>query len=59
MRRLQHEPGYRETLARRALSGFRERWSESAVVPRYLELVGRAAESSGQAEIARVVASAA
>ncbi len=59
MRRLQHEPGYREDLARRALEGFRERWSESAVVPRYLDLVGQAAETSGQPEIARAVASGA
>jgi glycosyltransferase involved in cell wall biosynthesis len=59
MRRLQHEPSYREGLARRALRGFRERWSESAVVPRYLDLVGQAAERSGRSEIARAVTSAA
>lgn len=59
MRRVQHEPGYREDLARRALAGFSEQWSESAVIPRYLEIVGRAAETSGQPEIARAVASAA
>lgn len=43
MRHLQGDPAYR---ARLAVSGYRayvERWSESAVVPRYLEIVRRAA----------------
>jgi glycosyltransferase involved in cell wall biosynthesis len=59
MRRVQENPEHRESLARGAFRAFSERWCESAVVPRYLDLVGQAAESSGQPEIARAVASAA
>jgi glycosyltransferase involved in cell wall biosynthesis len=59
MRRIQGDPEHREKLARGGFRGFSERWSESAVVPRYLDMVGQAAESSGQPEIARAVASAA
>ena len=59
MRRLQEDREHRENLARGGFAGFRERWCESAVVPRYLDLVAQAAETSGQPEIARAVASAA
>lgn len=59
MRRIQGDPGHRENLASSGFRGFSERWCESAVVPRYLDLVGRAAETSGQPEVARAVASAA
>ncbi|MGH7541922.1 MAG: glycosyltransferase family 4 protein [Gemmatimonadota bacterium] len=59
MRRIQRDPAHRERLARSAIRGFRERWSESAVVPRYLGLVGEAAERSGRGDIARAIESAA
>ncbi|MBA3342501.1 MAG: glycosyltransferase family 4 protein [Gemmatimonadaceae bacterium] len=39
MRRLQSDPAYRETLAANGYNGYATRWSESAVVPRYLEMV--------------------
>ncbi len=39
MRRFQDEAGLRESLARNGYDAFRRHWSESAVVPRYLELV--------------------
>jgi glycosyltransferase involved in cell wall biosynthesis len=51
MRSLQDDPDKRRLLADRALSGFSEYWSESAVVPRYLDVVRRAAVSSGRTHI--------
>jgi glycosyltransferase involved in cell wall biosynthesis len=42
MARLQNDPGYRETLAENAYRGYVSRWSESAVMPRYLEIVDKA-----------------
>lgn len=41
MHRLQSDLPYRNTLARAALEGFHSNWTESAVVPQYLELVDR------------------
>jgi len=59
MERMHTDPGHRERCAVGALEGFDRRWSESAVVPRYLELLGRAAERGGRPEIARVIGAAA
>lgn len=42
MRRLQHDPAYREEKADNAYRAYVERWSESAVLPQYLEIVERA-----------------
>lgn len=42
MHRLQHEPGLRDRLADSGYSAFLSRWSEAAVIPRYLEIVERA-----------------
>jgi len=47
MKRIQADPAHRERLGRNAWQACRERWSESAVIPRYLDLVGRAAERKG------------
>lgn len=44
MRRLQENPDLRRERADRAHRGFAEHWSEEAIVPRYLEIVRRAAE---------------
>ncbi len=41
MRRIQSDPGHREKLAENGWNALRDRWSESVVVPRYLELVER------------------
>jgi len=50
MRRLQGDPDHRARLARSARAGFAKHWSESAVVPRYLDLVRRVgAEKMGAA----------
>ncbi len=43
MRRLQADAALRADFARRGFDAFRRHWCESAVVPRYLELVGAAA----------------
>lgn len=47
IRRLLSDPARRERLGQAGYRGFRERWAESVVVPRYLEVVGRAARSRG------------
>lgn len=44
MRRLQHDGAERERLSAAARKAFSERWTETAVVPRYLEIVRGAAE---------------
>jgi glycosyltransferase involved in cell wall biosynthesis len=48
MRRLQEDPGHRELLAQSGNRAFKERWVESAVIPRYLEVVQRTAERKGR-----------
>lgn len=57
--RMVTDPAHRERCAGDGLRGFEERWSESAVVPRYLSIAGRAAERGGRPEIARAIAAAA
>ena len=42
MARLQRDSTYRDTLADNAYRGYQCRWSESAVMPRYLEIVEQA-----------------
>jgi len=39
MRRMQSDPEFREGCAERGHTAFRERWSEKAVIPKYLNLV--------------------
>jgi glycosyltransferase involved in cell wall biosynthesis len=55
MRRLQHEPGLRAGLAAAGRRAFQERWSESVVIPRYLDVVRRAAMRRGSAHVARAL----
>lgn len=50
--RLIDEPGLRAQLSQAARQAFREHWSESTVVPRYLELVRRTAVEKGRTRIA-------
>lgn len=59
MERMRSNPEHRRECAASALRGFRENWSENAVVPRYLELVARAAQRGGHPEVARAIAEAA
>jgi glycosyltransferase involved in cell wall biosynthesis len=51
MRRIQEDPAHRERLAEAGFRAFARRWSESAVVPRYLEVVARAALRKGRTRV--------
>jgi glycosyltransferase involved in cell wall biosynthesis len=51
MRRIQEDPAHREQLAANGWRAYLERWTESAVIPRYLELVRRAAERRGDVDV--------
>jgi glycosyltransferase involved in cell wall biosynthesis len=42
MARLQNDAARRETMGRAGYAGYRTRWSESRIVPRYLDMVRRA-----------------
>ncbi|MGQ0642266.1 MAG: glycosyltransferase family 4 protein [Gemmatimonadaceae bacterium] len=52
MRRVQSDPAHRQKLSDAGYQAYVERWSESAVVPRYLDIVQRAAQRRGDARIA-------
>ena len=47
MQRLQGDPAHRARLARAGFRAYVERWSESAVIPQYLDIVRRAAARGG------------
>ena len=51
-RRLRHEPARRAALSRAARAAFEAHWSESAVLPRYLDLVARVARGRGLHRVA-------
>ncbi len=53
MRRIQREPLLRQRLALSANEGFVKYWSESAVIPQYLDVVYRTALAKGRTDIAR------
>lgn len=59
MDRMRTDEVHRERCAEAGQRGFEERWCESAVVPRYLSLLGRVAEKNGRPEIARAIREAA
>jgi glycosyltransferase involved in cell wall biosynthesis len=56
MDRIRSDPAHRDRLAAAGWRAFSERWTERAVMPRYLELVRQAANRSGHAEVARALA---
>jgi glycosyltransferase involved in cell wall biosynthesis len=56
MRSLQGDPEHRERLAEAGLESFRRRWCESAMMPRYLQVVREAAERTGRDEVAAALA---
>ncbi len=56
MRRMQHDPKYRAELATAGLRAFLEEWTEDAVLPRYLDIVRRAAARRGHARVAAALA---
>jgi len=49
---LQRDPALRARLGRAGYDGYREHWSERAVIPRYFEILRRAAEAKGHARLA-------
>jgi len=51
MRRLAGDQAHRQRMAEAGFAAFRERWCESAVVPRYLDIVARAAERKGDRRV--------
>jgi len=59
MRRLQAEPGHRKRLGRAGFEGFQRYWSERAVLPRYLEVVRRAAAAKGAVRVVDLLRAAA
>lgn len=59
MHRMQGDSRVRARYGQAAIEGFETRWSESVVLPAYLDLVGRAAERGGRHEIARAISAAA
>jgi glycosyltransferase involved in cell wall biosynthesis len=58
LRRLLADPAHRAALAERGERAYRERWSERAVLPRYLDIVRRAALARGRHELAQALAPA-
>lgn len=58
LRRIQLEPERRSKLSLAATEGFERHWSESAVVPRYLELIEGLAGRNGRRELARAIGAA-
>ena len=51
MTRMQNDRALRNGLARAARRGFEEHWTESAVIPRYLDVVRQAARARGRPDI--------
>ena len=56
VRRLQNDPPYRERLARAGYDGYLRFWSESAVMPQYLEVVRKTAAGKGMTDVAAAAA---
>jgi glycosyltransferase involved in cell wall biosynthesis len=57
MRRIQADTSLRASLSASALEGFARNWSENAVMPRYLEVVKRAARMRERTEVVRALES--
>lgn len=57
MKRLQSDPELRERYVANGWRAFVENWSESAVLPRYLELVRHAAEKRGEHKVMQALTS--
>ena len=51
LHRLQHEPGSRRRMSESGYRAYVQRWSESAVLPQYLEIVRRAARRRGHTRL--------
>jgi glycosyltransferase involved in cell wall biosynthesis len=59
MRRIQEDSPHREALARNGPEAVRQYWTESAVMPRYLDIVRRAAARRGNTHVVEALADAA
>jgi glycosyltransferase involved in cell wall biosynthesis len=59
MEGLAADSGLRRDMAERARAAFGRHWSESAVIPRYLEVVRRVAQQRGRADVLRALGAAA
>jgi glycosyltransferase involved in cell wall biosynthesis len=55
MRALHASPGRRTELARAGQAAFARHWSESAVLPHYIELIARTAAARGMTEVAHIL----
>lgn len=55
LRRFQADPEHREHCASAGHRAFLEHWTERAVLPRYLDIVARAAERKGRLELSRAL----
>jgi glycosyltransferase involved in cell wall biosynthesis len=55
LRTLQADDALRVRLGRAGHDAYRQRWTEDAVIPRYLDLVRRVAERRGAGEVARLL----
>jgi glycosyltransferase involved in cell wall biosynthesis len=55
LRRLQRDPTYRDQLAASAHTAFERYWTESAVVPKYLDIVRRTALGRGRSDIVDIL----
>jgi hypothetical protein len=51
MRRIQHDPGYRQQLAGCAAESFVKYWSEGVIMPQYLDVVRKAAAAKGRKDL--------
>jgi glycosyltransferase involved in cell wall biosynthesis len=51
MQQMQSDPALRERMAGRGRAAFRKYWSESAVIPRFLEVVRKAADRTQRTDI--------
>ena len=48
---MQHDASYRASLGENSYEAYRRYWCEGAVVPRYLQVVRKAAIKRGRAEV--------
>jgi glycosyltransferase involved in cell wall biosynthesis len=58
MRRFQTEEGFRQRVGRAGYESFVKYWSESAVMPRYLEVVRKTALAKGRNDVVRKIETA-
>lgn len=55
LQRIQADLPLRQRLAEAGRQGFRDHWSETAIIPHYLDVVKRTAQAKGRADIVRAL----